>query len=187
MTVTEIIEALKSGNAEYLSAKTNNGDVSEARRRDLAVNGQHPFAVVLTCADSRVVPEHIFSVGLGSLFVIRTAGNVVGDFESGSAEYAAAHLGAQVIVVMGHTHCGAVGAALEGGHAHGHTGLGALVGEITYALAGETEPLAACRKNIDNSVARLLENAELRELVNAGKAAIHKAVYDIETGAVEFY
>jgi carbonic anhydrase len=200
MTPTEILAALKSGNETFINAKTNPGDVSAARREEL-VRGQHPFAAVITCSDSRVVPEHIFSVGLGELFVIRTAGNVVSDFESGSAEYAAGHLGVGAIVVMGHTHCGAVGAAREGGHAltsgnqgggHGATkglqrGLAAIISEIQRAIAGTHSAVEATRANVNNSVNRLLENRELLELIDDGSVELFKAVYDIESGRVEFF
>ncbi|MDR0838520.1 MAG: carbonic anhydrase [Oscillospiraceae bacterium] len=190
MTPTEIIATLRSGNAAYIDAKTNPGDVSAARRAELA-NGQHPIAAVITCSDSRVVPEHIFSVGLGELFVIRTAGNVVSDFESGSAEYAAGHLGVSVIVVMGHTHCGAVGVAREG-HGHGGgkgvpRGLNAIISEITRAISGAGSAAEAVRANVNNSVNRLLENPEILELLDAEKLEIYRAVYDIDSGAVEFF
>ncbi|MDR0905861.1 MAG: carbonic anhydrase [Oscillospiraceae bacterium] len=182
MTNTEIIAALKSGNDAFIKPST-------ARRAEL-VKGQHPLAAVLTCSDSRVVPEEIFSVSLGELFVIRTAGNVVSDFESGSVEYAAGHLGVTAIIVMGHTHCGAVGAAREGGH-HGETvaphGLNAIISEITRAISGTKSAAEAVRANVNNSVNRLLENREILELLDEGKAEIYKAVYDIETGKVEFF
>jgi carbonic anhydrase len=193
MEIQEVIAALRAGNAEYVNSASNPGDVSPSRRLDLAENGQHPIAVVLTCADSRVVPEHIFSVGLGTLFVVRTAGNVVGDYERGSIEYGAGHLGARVVLVLGHTHCGAVGAALEAvgetseEHAGGESGLASLIGEIARAIDGIHNAREAVRANVENSARRLLESAELRELVGAGEVAVVKAVYDIETGVVEIF
>lgn len=187
MTKTEIFEALKLGNAAFAADQANASDLSQARRTDLASNGQHPIAVVVTCSDSRVAPEHIFSCGLGELFVIRTAGNVIGEFESGSVEYATEHLGVPVIVVLGHTHCGAVGAA-RGGHSHGGKhGLSAIIGEISAAIAGTTDEASACRANITSSVNRLLENSVIRTLTDAGKLDILKAVYDINSGEVEFF
>ena len=114
----EALEKLKKGNQDYISALTNPASIELDLRKNLATNGQQPYAVILTCSDSRVAPEHIFSAGLGELFVIRTAGNVVGDFELGSIEYGVEHLGAPIIVVMGHNHCGAVEAALSS-HAEG--------------------------------------------------------------------
>ncbi|MDR3209133.1 MAG: carbonic anhydrase [Oscillospiraceae bacterium] len=182
------LEALRAGNQAYLAARANPGDISPEVRRETAAHGQHPFAAVVTCADSRVVPEHIFSAGLGALFVVRTAGNVVADFERGSLEYAVSHLGVPLILVMGHTHCGAVGAALETSRGeHVPPSLGALVEEIRGALRGETEEAAAVRANVEHSVLRVLESAELREFERAGRLEVARAVYDIETGEVHFF
>src|SRR5690606_26127797 len=94
---------------------------------------QHPFAVVITCSDSRVAPEIIFDEGIGDLFVIRTAGNLIGDLELGSIEYATEHLHTSLVVVLGHTECGAVKAFLEGGETCGH------IKNIVETLANEEE------------------------------------------------
>ena len=103
-----IRERLKNGNARYRA-------LDDARRIETAENGQHPYAIVVCCSDSRVIPEKIFSAGLGELFVIRVAGNVLDKHQFGSIEYAAAHLHCSHILVLGHTGCGAVTAALSGG------------------------------------------------------------------------
>ena len=108
MTADEAIEKLKSGNMRYLLMNSNSGNVSAALRKFTYEHGQHPHAIIVTCSDSRVIPETIFSAGLGELFVIRVAGNVIDDHQLGSIEYAAGHLGSPVVVVLGHTHCGAV-------------------------------------------------------------------------------
>lgn len=191
MTPTEIIEKLRAGNDEFVRSLANASDTSAERRAELA-NGQKPFATIITCSDSRVVPEHIFSVGLGELFVIRTAGNVVADLESGSAEYAADHLHTAAIVVMGHTHCGAVGAARESANHHNASygkprGLNAILSEISRAISDAKTATEAVRANVNNSVNRLLENHNILEMVDDGKTEIFKAVYDIETGKVEFF
>ena len=191
MTPQEIIARLQAGNEEFVRSRTNSSDTSDERREELA-KGQHPFATIITCSDSRVAPEHIFSVGLGELFVIRTAGNVVSDFESGSAEYAADHLHTGAIVVLGHTHCGAVGAARESANHHNASigkprGLNAIISEISRAIADAKTATEAVRANINNSVNRLLENHNILEMVDDGKTEILKAVYDIETGKVEFF
>ena len=99
----EARQRLIEGNMKYLSADTAFGDVSPAIRRDTAQNGQHPYAIVITCSDSRVIPESIFSASIGELFVVRVAGNVIDDHQLGSIEYAADHLGTKLIVVLGHT------------------------------------------------------------------------------------
>lgn len=134
---------LKAGNREYLTADTNPGDCSFERRFSLA-GGQKPFAVVVACSDSRVVPEAIFSVGLGEIFVIRVAGNVLGDHELGSVEYAVGHLGANLVVVLGHECCGAIGAALEG-HSSGY--VKTLVDAIKPGIGNTKDPKAASMAN----------------------------------------
>lgn len=111
MTADEAIEKLKSGNMRYLLMNSNSGNVSAALRKFTYEHGQHPHAIIVTCSDSRVIPETIFSASLGELFVIRVAGNVIDDHQLGSIEYAAGHLGSPVVVVLGHTHCGAVDAS----------------------------------------------------------------------------
>ncbi len=93
LSADEALLKLQQGNEKYLNASANPGDVSPAIRKDTCENGQHPYATVITCSDSRVIPESIFSAGIGELFTIRVAGNVVNNFEIGSVEYAADHLG----------------------------------------------------------------------------------------------
>lgn len=121
-TFVEALKKLKEGDVCYAHGDHNPAHFDETIRHDLADHGQHPYAAVITCGDSRVPPEHIFSVGLGSLFVIRNAGNVIGPFELGSAEYAAEHLQVPLILVLGHTHCGAVESTLAGGAEGQHQG-----------------------------------------------------------------
>ena len=109
----EALRRLVEGNRIYVEALDHERDLSQERIADLFENGQRPFACVITCADSRVVPEHIFMTGLGELFVIRVAGNVVGPIELASAVYACEHLHTRLLLVLGHTHCGAIKAALD--------------------------------------------------------------------------
>ena len=109
----DALEKLKEGNKRYITAEFNTSDVSQLKRVDALDNGQAPYAIIITCSDSRVIPENIFMTGIGELFVIRIAGNVIDEHQLGSIEYAASHLGAPLIVVMGHTHCGAVDAAIN--------------------------------------------------------------------------
>lgn len=146
-----------------------------------ARHGQSPFAAVLTCSDSRVPPEHIFSAGIGELFVVRTAGNVVGDFELGSIEYAVEHLGVPLILVMGHSQCGAVLAALEG-HADGY--IEDVLREIREGLHAETDVDAAICDNIRHSYQGVMCSAVVRELIRAGRVEVVCARYDIATGKV---
>ena len=104
LTATEAIEKLKKGNDIYVSNDQSYTDISHARRNDVLENGQHPYAVIVSCSDSRVIPEEIFSAGIGDLFVIRVAGNVIDDHQLGSIEYATEHLGCKLVLVLGHNH-----------------------------------------------------------------------------------
>ena len=113
LTADEALERLREGNARYLGASQAQGDVSPELRQSTFCEGQHPYAIVLACSDSRVIPEAIFSAGIGDLFVIRVAGNVVDKHQLGSIEYAEDHLGCSLVVVLGHTGCGAVDAAMQ--------------------------------------------------------------------------
>ena len=152
----------------------------------LVSHGQHPYATVITCSDSRVPPELIFDCGLGELFVVRTAGNVVSDFEVGSAEYAAAHLGTHLIMVMGHSGCGAVESTV---HAHTNEGyLGTILKEIEPSViqakktaAPEDTAAAAEDLNIMRAVEKLRRNAVLSAVEGL---MIVGAKYDTATGRV---
>jgi len=125
-----------AGNKRYVLHREQHPDASIARRKSLEA-GQHPFAVILGCADSRVPPELLFDQGLGDLFVIRVAGNIADDAVLGSIEYAVEHLGTKLIVVLGHEKCGAVSAAVEGGIAPGH--IQALVTAIQPSVAASSK------------------------------------------------
>ena len=109
-----VLEHLKSGNTNFVNDVLNNDSQNSSRRKEV-VDGQKPFAIMLTCSDSRVVPELIFDTGIGELFVIRVAGNVANPSSIASIEYAVAHLDVKLIVVLGHQNCGAVTLALAGG------------------------------------------------------------------------
>ena len=175
------LEKLKSGNLAYLQALHNLGDISPEILKDTAQNGQHPYAIVIACSDSRVIPEAIFSAGIGELFTIRVAGNVIDNHQLGSIEYAAGHLGCPLVVVLGHTHCGAVGAAITG-EADGF--IQSIVDDIEKAIGEEHDDLRASELNTLHSVKVVREafadHPELGEMKAIG------AVYDIETGDVEW-
>ena len=179
----KLIERLCKGNADYIAAKTNPGDISDAIRRDTADNGQHPYAVVVCCSDSRVIPEAIFSAGIGEFFVIRVAGNVITDTQLGSIQYAAGHLGSRLILVLGHTQCGAVGAALEGG---GHGYVRFLTDEILTAIGQEKDAYRATCLNAQRG-AELIRTklADDPESMTA-ETDVLAAVYDVASGKVEF-
>jgi len=179
----EALHELKAGNRAYLQATGNPSDISPSLRVETCECGQHPFATIVTCADSRVVPEHLFMVGLGRIFVIRVAGNVIGNTQLGSVFYAMSHLGTRLVVVLGHTHCGAIAAAIEGG-AQGS--MGVIVDRIEEAIGAETDDYRACVLNVRHSMRCLHDDPEVAALVDQGDFRIMGAVYHIDSGGVEF-
>lgn len=188
MSADEALERLKAGNAAFLREHVNDGDVSLAAVRRLFEDGQAPFACVVTCADSRVVPEHVFMAGLGELFCVRVAGNVVGDMELASCLYAAEHLHTPLIVVLGHTHCGAIEAAIEAGDCEDHGDTGAivpLVAKIVAAIGAENDPYAASVANVQAGVRTLMADDDIADLTRLG-LRVCGAIYHTHSGEVEF-
>ena len=176
------IQRLVDGDKEYIKSETNEAKITKEIRTETAEKGQKPYAVVVTCSDSREPPEHIFSAGLGELFVIRTAGNVVADYEVGSVEYGVEHLGAKVVLVLGHTGCGAVKATVEGG-AEGK--IEAITEEIHKAI-GEEKDMAKCVElNVENTKKILSEDEVIKEKIKAGEVKVIGGIYDISTGEVK--
>jgi carbonic anhydrase len=186
-TTVTILAALKEGNQRHVGAHYFHPHETAAYRQQLSA-GQHPVASVLSCADSRVAPEIIFDQGLGDLFDVRVAGNVAGNDEIASLEYAAEHLHTPVIVVMGHQKCGAVSAAAEGGEAAGH--LSAILTPISSAVEKAKKMQGdvvenAVRINVENVVEELRTSKPvLSELISEGKLTIVGAVYSLDTGKV---
>ncbi|MCM1246283.1 MAG: carbonic anhydrase [Roseburia sp.] len=177
----EALKKLQEGNRQYLTAETNPGDVSPQIRKDTCENGQTPYAVVVTCSDSRVIPESIFCAGIGELFVIRVAGNVIDDHQLGSVEYATDHLGSRLVVVLGHEHCGAVGAAIHdepGGY------IKSITDEIRKAIGGEKDELRASCLNVKRSVSAIKEGLGIGDSEEGIK--VYGAMYHIDNGSVEF-
>ena len=171
------LERLQQGNAIYLNSEISGGDVSPEKRADTYKNGQHPYAVVVSCADSRVIPEAIFSAGIGDLFVIRVAGNVVGNYELGSIEYAVEHLGCKLVLVLGHTGCGAVNAALHQNHGL----VKHITDEIRRAIGTETNAEKASVMNVAQSVGKV-QNA----MSHAKNLLVVGALYHTDSGEVVF-
>ncbi len=177
---------LKAGNARFASAATSSSKPTRVRRAETA-KSQHPFAVIVGCSDSRTPPEMIFDQNIGDLFVVRTAGEVVDSYELGSIEYAVEHLGARLIVVLGHARCGAVAAAVAGDSAPGH--VGSIVRSIRPAVeAVRGQPgdqlTNAIKKNVDRITAKIRQKAELGSLASSVKVV--EAYYDLDTGEVEW-
>ena len=181
-TAEEALKRLKDGNARYLSAEKSDGDISLALREKTCAEGQSPYAVIITCSDSRVIPESIFSAGIGELFVIRVAGNVIDNHQLGSIEYAAEHLGSRLIVVMGHDHCGAVDAAIN----HDPENyIKFITDEIKKAIGDETDDYKACCLNVRHSIKTIEESLEIQHEEEHG-LRVCGAIYHLEDGRVEF-
>jgi len=178
-----LVDRLAAGNRRYLAAAAAGGDVSPALRRRTAAEGQHPYAIVIACSDSRVIPESIFSAGIGELFVIRVAGNVLDNHQLGSIEYAAAHLGCKLILVLGHTRCGAVSAALAGG---GDGFIRYITDEILSAIGTERDPDAACCLNVQHAVDIIRRAFADHPEIPSADLDILGAVYDVATGTVRW-
>jgi len=177
---------LNEGNLRFATSEVSQSKPTAARRAETAQE-QHPFAIILGCADSRTAPELIFDQNLGDLFVIRTAGNLVDDHALGSIEYAVAHLGARLVVVLGHQRCGAVKAALESDHAPGH--IESLVRDIQPAVKAAKgkpgDPLSATvAENARQVAAQIKAKAALGDL--AKEVRIVSAVYDLDTCKIDW-
>ncbi len=181
LSAAEALEKLKEGNKRYLTSDTNPGDISKKIRQATCDGGQSPYAIVVTCSDSRVIPEGIFSAGIGELFVIRVAGNVMDNHQIGSVEYAAEHLGSKLLVILGHTHCGAVGATISSAP-EGYVKY--ITDEIRKAIGDEKDEYKACCLNVERSVSIVKES--LSEMVEKGELTVCGAVYHIDSGEVEF-
>ena len=174
---------LKAGNYSYVATGESSGNISPAQRLHTAEEGQHPYAVVITCSDSRVVPEVVFSAGIGDLFVIRVAGNVIDSHQLGSIEYAAEHLGCRLVLVLGHTHCGAVDAAIAG-DSEGY--IRYIVEEIQEAIGQEKDPYEACHHNVRHSMHVIENSLKIQAVEHDYGVKVMGAIYDIETGKVDF-
>jgi carbonic anhydrase len=178
------LDRLIKGNARYANGTPTHGNQSRKRRADLKA-GEKPFAVVLSCSDSRVPPEVVFDQGLGDLYVVRVAGNVMNDSVLGSIEYAVENLGASLLVVLGHEECSAVKAAMVGVHAGNH--IQALNEALKPAVAAANGVVhAAVIANVRNVVRQLSEaGPDLQPAVQKGRLKIVGAQYHFATGNVE--
>lgn len=182
----EALTRLKEGNANFVADKLD-GKLQNSQRRHALTNGQTPFAVILSCADSRVVPELAFDTGLGELFVIRVAGNIANISTIASIEYAVAHLGVELIVVMGHESCGAVMAAIVGGDAGKN--LNYLLEHIKPALAEaeNQEVNTVVKKNAVLTAKELqAKSSIISKAVEKEEAKIVSAYYNLGSGKIDF-
>ncbi len=193
----EALSTLQTGNMRYYEGHPRHPHTDIPRREEVA-SGQKPHSIVVTCSDSRVPPEQIFDQGLGDIFVIRNAGNVMSSESIASIEYAVAHLGSKLLVVMGHESCGAVGAAISHvpGQSAGSPALDALVKQIRNGLsaaaiqsAGSDKTIRhGVKENVNASLADLLKkSAIVRDAVASKGLVLGQAIYSLKSGRVEFW
>ena len=190
LSAKEALKKLEKGNKRFVELKLKHPDESKARRKEM-LQGQHPFVVILSCSDSRVPAELIFDQGLGDIFVVRNAGNVLDEHVIGSIEYAVMHCGVKLIVIMGHQDCGAIAATLSG------------VSETKYiqSLENSIKPaIEDCKKkgleiNSDNVVKAhvaqdinelLSQDDELVKYMKKHDVKIVGAYYHLDSGKVDF-
>ena len=186
ISASAALEKLKAGNKLFVQGETDQGDVSHAARAWSAQHGQAPYAIVITCSDSRIVPDAVFSAGIGDLFVIRVAGNVIDNHQLGSIEYACEHLGTKLVVVMGHDHCGAIDAAIhDNPNDDPEDFIRFILREIKAAIGAETDPLRASELNVHHAVS-VIDNALVHEAGIPGDVSVVGALYHLATGEVHF-
>ncbi|HUL72754.1 MAG TPA: carbonic anhydrase [Vicinamibacterales bacterium] len=190
ISALEALDRLREGNRRFAADRAGQGSVTTARRVEVAA-GQEPFAIILGCSDSRVPAELVFDQGLGDLFVIRVAGNIVAPSQVGSVEFAAERFHTRLVVVLGHSQCGAVQATLEEMRrpATGQSrNLKSIVDRIRPAVEGLTDMSQAVRANVRASANHLRHgSAVLEQLVLTNGLVVVGAEYSLETGLVDFF
>ena len=189
------LSMLKEGNSRFVNGHARHPNLSAARRRQTAKKGQKPFAVVLACSDSRELVEEIFDRGIGDIFTVRDAGNIATQTDIGSIEYAVYHLGTPLVVVMGHSQCGAVTATVQGGEAPPN--IKAIMDYISPALAkvkaanpgktGEALIVEVIKANVWQGMEDILKNSPIvRKKIKDGKVKLVGAFSDINSGKVSW-
>jgi len=200
LSADEALHALMEGNAKFISGDVEHlvANAQPARRLDTGINGQKPYAIVVACADSRLSPEILFDKGIGEVFVVRVAGNVVAPHELGSIEYAAEHLGAKLVMVLGHSKCGAVSAAYdyfttdETLRPELSNNLESIVDSIepavNKAVTAGTGKAGAEDINVDEVVKQIKKKSRvIREMMETSGVKVVGGKYDVVTGAVSLH
>jgi carbonic anhydrase len=201
LDAAQALARLREGNRRFVAGQTTSSALIDAARRDALLAGQEPFAIILGCSDSRVPAELVFDQGFGDLFVIRVAGNVVAPSQVGSVEFAASRFGTRLVVVMGHSQCGAILATLEeleGRQSSQSRNLRSIVDRVRPSVEALLSRRAASdpgtllrdavRANVRASVEHLRHGSELlEELSREAGLVVVGAEYSLETGVVEFF
>jgi len=188
------LRKLRAGHKRFLNQKRSFPNFSKHRLAETCRKGQQPYAAVLTCSDSRVPVEHIFDAGIGDLFVVRVAGNICSDDELGSLEFAVDALSVPLVVVLGHTRCGAVKAACQGGGRE--KAISAVLEKIKPAIrrAKKSYPRLDREKLIDKAIVENIRTAlenmiagsrVIRNSSSGGGSHLQGALYHVETGEIE--
>ena len=194
------LTALRNGNDRFRTHASSIGGPTSSERREALAEGQSPNAIVLSCSDSRVPSEIVFDCGLGDLFVVRVAGNVCAPSLVDSIEFAASTFGTELVVVMGHTNCGAIGATLDALTKSGRGELSENIRDIVERISPAVRPLlargldpvelmhAATRANVLHTASHLRQGSRVLErLIGQGKLMVVGAEYSLTTGAVDFF
>jgi carbonic anhydrase len=187
MSAGQALKLLLEGNQRFIAGKMEHPNQTPARRVETA-KGQHPFAAVLACSDSRSAPEIVFDRGLGDIFVARVAGNVADQVVIESLDYSVKHLGVRVVMVLGHRRCGAVIAAVEGHEEPGD--VGPMLRELRPAVEATKgqpgDPVEnAVRENVKLVMRKVATSGELSAMVKSGELKIVGGIYDLDTGTIE--
>ena len=187
MSSADSLKLLLEGNQRFVAGKLEHPNETPARRAEVA-KGQHPFAAILSCSDSRTPPEIIFDRGLGDLFVVRVAGNVADQVVIESLDYSVKHLGVRTVMILGHNRCGAVTAAVAGHEEEGD--VGPMLTELKPAVAASKgmagDPVEnAVRENVLLVMKNLATSEELSAMVKSGELKIVGGIYDLDTGKIE--
>lgn len=196
VTPEQALKALQDGNARFTAGRSEHPHADSARLAETAEKGQAPIATILGCSDSRVPPEVLFDQGVGDIFIVRVAGNVADTDEIATIEYGVEHLHTPVLVVLGHTKCGAVTAVVKGGKAEGSLPL--LVDNIVPPVAATKKSLPnaseadivnmSIRANVWQSINDIFRRSRIvRTLVEEGKLKVFGAIYSIDNGKIEWF
>ncbi len=186
LSAEQALKLLLEGNQRFVAGKLEHPNQTPARRAELA-RGQHPFAAVLACSDSRTPPEIIFDRGLGDIFTARVAGNSADQLVIESLDYSVKHLGVRVVMVLGHRRCGAVTAAVE---SYDNENVGPMLKELYPAVRATRgmpgDPVEnAVRENVKLVMKNLAASQALSAMVKSGELKIVGGIYDLDTGTIE--
>ena len=189
MSAEDALKLMLEGNQRFVAGKLEHPNQTPARRAEVG-KGQHPFASVLACSDSRTPPEIIFDRGLGDIFTVRVAGNVADQVVIESLDYSVKHLGVRLVMVLGHRRCGAVIAAVAGHEGTADEDVGPMLRELRPAVAASKsmpgDPVEnAVRANVQLVIKNLAGSEELTAMVKSGELKIVGGIYDLDTGTIE--